>query len=97
MAEQLKPCPVPWCQDATLPPYLAHSPALSEYFVVICAACGCNAPEKPTKAEAIAAWNKRESPDARLERIEAAAREFIHAQNNYARLRVALVTALEAQ
>lgn len=65
--KSLEPCPVPWCRHEKAP-YVAHSPGPKTYFVVLCAGCGANAPEMPTKAEAIAAWNRRPL-DAEVERL----------------------------
>lgn len=58
--EELKPCPNPWCSNSMAS--VRHCPGAKQYYVVICAQCGLNAPAKPTKAEAIATWNSRNSP-----------------------------------
>jgi hypothetical protein len=62
MSEQvrsLKPCPNPFCSDDTRTRFLKLQESGSGRKYVRCNGCGLDGPHKPTKAEAIAAWNHR--------------------------------------
>ena len=54
--EALKPCPNPWCASNESPFAWKHPHG---FHAVSCAACEVSAPNKPTRAEAIEAWNTR--------------------------------------
>lgn len=54
MDDELKPCPVPWCQgDAQ------HGGSGRMWHYIECSLCGLDGPPQRTEAEAIAAWNNR--------------------------------------
>ncbi len=75
MNEELKPCPVPWCESDVLEPVRS---IWSHNYSIICQECRAQGPSLATKAEAIAAWNRR-APDTHLAAAEAerdAARKF---------------------
>lgn len=67
MSEELKPCPVPWCESDVLEPVRS---IWSHNYSIICQECRAQGPSLATKADAIDAWNTR-APDARLAAAEA--------------------------
>jgi Lar family restriction alleviation protein len=55
---EIKECP--WCGGAAR---LDHNTVGREYWEGYCSTCDYAAQDRPTKAEAIAAWNTRAAPD----------------------------------
>lgn len=66
--EGLKECPNPWC-DARAAFVWRHPHG---FHAVSCAACEVSGPNKPSRAEAIAAWNTRQA-EAKMEELLAEA------------------------
>ena len=60
MADELKPCPNPWC-TATSKPMRVLSQSHMEVGYAIRCACGVISPQAETAEEALAAWNTRTS------------------------------------
>ena len=56
MPDELKPCP--FCGEASESKIILSSSGMGVEFVA-CLACGTDGPAEQTKAEAIAAWNRR--------------------------------------
>lgn len=67
--DELAPCPVPWCNEAEQLSFIVSY--WSGRACVECLSCKARGPFKPTKAEAIAAWNSRPPTDRASIRAEA--------------------------
>lgn len=61
--DELKPCPVPWCERVNKPEVYNPAP---EGCCVVCPDCGLETHAFATEAEAIAAWNRRPTPEPAL-------------------------------
>ena len=88
-SEELKPCPVPWCEQNDAP----HTwQDCADEWTVICPSCGVNGPIGKTEEEAIDEWSAlTPNPDGALREALEEARPHIAApslSNSVARMRL---------